>query len=245
MNKIFNAILLFILLSHGVLTVAQQPQKQTRQPLNYGFVSPNTREDQKLSDALAGMSSNAEAMILKRAQNLGCVVRRRVTVFKSLGSWSDGAEQAILLRMRSDEASLRYLLSRLGRDANQKSILYFHPKSSGRSRIYLLRPRKQTSNLVLISETLERAGIVFRTLVPVGNTTWIYIVDPKRELGMKVRNAAKRLRATLNWENGTAEFVGADQVPQAKLVFDKEIVDYEGRNPNLPPTCDLQNRKNR
>ena len=242
MNKIFNAILLFILLSHGVLTVAQQPQKQTRQPLNYGFVSPNTREDQKLSDALAGMSSNEEAMILKRAQNLGCVVRRRVTVFKSLGSWSDGAEQALVLRMRSDEASVRYLLSRLGRDANQKSVLYFHPKSSGIARIYLLKPQRQSTNLVQITNTLERAGIVFRTLVPVGGNTWIYIVDPKRELSAKVRNAAKRLRATVNWENGTAEFVGAEQVSEARKIFEREITDYETKNPKLPPTCDVQNR---
>ena len=191
------------------------------------------------------MNSKDERVLLKRAESLGCVVRAKVRVFKSLGSWSDGAEQAILLRVRSDESSVRYLLSRLGRDANQKSILYFHPKSSGTARIYLLKPRQQTTNLIRIAQTLERAGIVFRTLVPVGNNTWIYIVDPKRELSAKVRNAAKRLRATVTLEDGIAEFVGADQVPQAKLVFEKEIADYESRNPKLPPTCDMQNRKNK
>jgi len=240
MNRILNSIFLLILLSHGFLTVAQQTQTQTRQPLNYGFVSPNTREDQKLNEAIAAMNSTDEAVILKRAENLGCVVRARVRVFKSLGSWSDGAEQAILLRVRSDEASVRYLLARLGRDSHQKSILYFHPKSSGTSRIYLLKPKRQTSDLIRITETLERAGIVFRTLVPVGNKTWIYIVDPKRELGASVRNAAKRLRATVNWENGTAEFVGAEHVPEAKQIFEKEIADYETKNPKLPPTCDVQ-----
>lgn len=244
MNRILSSIAFVILLSHGVPTAAQQPPIQAAQPLNYGFVSPNTREDLRLRDAIAAMSSKDEAMLLKRAENLGCVVRARVTVFKSLGSWSDGAEQAILLRVRSDEASVRYLLARLGRDANQKSILYFHPKSSGTARIYLLKPRQQTTNLIRVAETLERAGIVFRTLVPVGNNTWIYVVDPRRELGAKVRNAAKRLRATVNSENGVAEFVGAEQVPQAKVVFDKEISDYESKTPNLPPTCDMQNRKN-
>jgi hypothetical protein len=191
------------------------------------------------------MNSKDERVLLKRAENLGCVVRSKVRVYKSLGSWTDGAEQAILLRVRSDESSVRYLLSRLGRDANQKSILYFHPKSSGTARIYLLKPRRQTTNLIRIAQTLERAGIVFRTLVPVGNNTWIYIVDPRRELSAQVRNAAKRLRATVTLEDGIAEFVGADQVPQAKLVFEKEIADYESRNPKLPPACDMQNRKNK
>ena len=240
MNQILRTILLLILLSPGIN--AQRPQTQTRQPLNYGFVSPNTREDQKVNEAIAAMNSTGEAIILKRARNLGCVVRTKVTVFKSLGSWSDGAEQAIVLRMRSDEASVRYLLSRLGRDANQKSVLYFHPKSSGTARIYLLKPQRQTTNLIQITNTLERAGIVFRTLVPVGGNTWIYIVDPKRELGAKVRNAAKRLRATVNWENGTAEFVGAEQVAEARQIFEKEIADYETKNPKLPPACDVQNR---
>jgi hypothetical protein len=99
MIQILKFILLLILLSPGVN--AQQSQTQTRQPLNYGFVSPNTRENQKLNDAIAAMSSTGEAVISQRAQNLGCVVRAKVTVFKSLGSWSDGAEQAIVLRMRS------------------------------------------------------------------------------------------------------------------------------------------------
>src|SRR5258705_3402389 len=153
MNRILSSIVFLILLSHGVLTAAQQPRTERAQPLNYGFVSPNARADQKLDEAIAAMSSNDEYILLKRAENLGCVVRAKVRVFKSLGSWSDGAEQAILLRVRSDESSVRYLLSRLGRDANQKSILYFHPKSSGTARIYLLKPRQQTTNLIRIAQT--------------------------------------------------------------------------------------------
>jgi len=243
MNRIFNFIFLLALVSQGILTVAQQPETQTRQPLNYGFVSPNTREDQKLNEAIAAMSSNEEAVILKRARNLGCVIRTKVMVFKSLGSWSDGAEQAILLRVRSDEPSVRYLLARLGRDANQKSILYFHPNSSSKARIYLLKPQRRSNNLIRITDTLERAGIVFRTLVPVGDNTWIYIVDPKHELGAKVRNAAKRLRAMVYWENGTAEFVGAEQAADARQIFEKEIANYESKNPKLPPTCDAQNKR--
>ena len=240
MNRILNVFFLLVLLTSGASATAQHAQPKTPQPLNYGFVSPNTREDLKLKEAIDAMNSEDEAALLKNATNLGCVVRAKVLAFKSLGSWSDGAEQSVLLRVRSDEPSLRYLLSRLARDANQKSILYFHPKSSGNARIYLLKPQRKTRNLPGVAATLERAGIVFRTLVPVGRNVWIYIVDLKRELNAKVRTAAKRLRATVSSENGTAEFVGAEQVPQAKVVFEKEIADYEVKNPNLPPACDLQ-----
>jgi hypothetical protein len=37
-----------------------------------------------------------------------------------------------------------------------------------------------------------------------------------------------------------SEFVGADHVPEAKQIFEKEIADYETKNPKLPPTCDVQ-----
>jgi hypothetical protein len=95
-------------------------------------------------------------------------------------------------------------------------------------------------NLAFLAQTLERAGIAFRTLVPVASGTWIYVVDLKRELRAKVMTVAKRLRASVISESGNAAFVGDDQAAEAKVVFDEEIRKYETNNPNLPPTCDVQ-----
>lgn len=221
-----------------VLALAAAACAQTS--LNYGFVSPNTKENLKLEDAIKGMSSAEETKLVKQSIDLGCVVRSPVRAFRSLGSWSDGAEHSVMIRVESDEPTVRYLLSRLGRDARQKSVLYFHPRPAGAAELYMLQPRRPIRNLKALAQVLERAGIAFRTMVPVKSTTWIYIVDLNRELRAKVMAAAKRLRARVRAERGNAAFVGDDQVDEAKVVFDEEIRSYEAKNPTLPPTCDVQ-----
>jgi len=115
--------LLVLLLGWTTIVSAQQD----RQSLNYGFVSPNTKTDLKIEQAIAGMSSSDETKLLNKAINLSCVVRTRIRAFRALGAWSDGAEHSVLLRVKGDEATLRYVLSRMGRDAQQKYVIYFIP----------------------------------------------------------------------------------------------------------------------
>lgn len=221
-----------------VLALATAAAAQTS--LNYGFVSPNTKENLKLDDAIAGMNTIEETQLVRKSVNLGCVVRTQIRAYKALGSWSDGAEHSVMLRFKSDEPTVRYLMSRLGRDARQKSILYFHPEATGAAELHTLKPRRPTRNLKALADTLDRAGIDFRTLVPLKSGTLIYVVDLKRDLRDEVLAAAKKLGARVSSQRGKAAFVGDDQVQQAQAVYDEEIRNYEAKNPNLAPTCDLQ-----
>src|ERR1041384_1711936 len=187
-NRIFLPLLLL------VWTTAVSAQK----PLNIGMVSPNTKTDLKLEQAIAGMSSPEEAKLVNQAVNLGCVVRSRITAFRALGSWSDGAEHSVLLRVRGDEESLRYVLSRMGRDAEQKYVIYFHPQATGSVDLYVLRPRTGARNLIKLTNELEGAGIPFSTMVPERGTTAIYIIDLDRDLRDKILIAARKSRAQVN-----------------------------------------------
>lgn len=221
-----------------ILALATVAAAQTS--LNYGFVSPNTKENLKIEDAIAGMNSPEETQLVRKSVNLGCVVRTQIRAYKALGSWSDGAEPSVMLRVAGDEPTVRYLMSRLGRDARQKSILYFHPQPAGDADLYTLRPRRPVRNLKALANTLERSGIAFRTVVPLKSGTWIYVVDLKRDLRDEVMAAARTLRARVRSQQGKAAFVGDDETQAAQRVFNEEIRDYETKNPNLPPTCDVQ-----
>src|SRR5829696_2804938 len=203
MKRLSNSRSLLLVLLLGWTTLVSAQQDQTS--FNYGFVSPNTKTDLKLEQAIAGMKSDEEAKLLNKAVNLGCVVRTRITAFRALGSWSDGAEHSVLLRVKGDEPTLRYLLSRMGRDAEQKYVIYFHPKRGGEVDLYTLRPRIRARNLVALTNELERAGIPFRTLVPSRETTVIYIIDLDRDLRAEVLKAARRLRARVSQEAGSAQ----------------------------------------
>lgn len=227
---------LFLILALATIAGAQTS-------LNYGFVSPNTKENLKLDDAIEGMNSPEETQLVRKSINLGCVVRTQIRAYKALGSWSDGAEHSVMLRVASDEPTVRYLLSRLGRDARQKSVLYFRPQPTGTAELYTLQPGRPVRNLKALANTLERAGIAFRTLVPLKSGTWIYVVDLKRDLRDEVMAAAKTLGARVRSQRGNAAFVGDDQAQQAQRVFAEEIQNYETKNPNLPPACDVQPQK--
>src|ERR1044071_9884117 len=194
----WRSLALVLLLGWTTAVSAQQAQK----PLNVGIVSPNTKTNLKLEQAIAGMNSPEEAQLVNQAVNLGCVVRSSISAFRALGSWSDCAEHSVLLRVRGDEASLRYVLSRMGRDAEQKYVIYFHPQPKGPADLYVLRPRKGTRNLVALTTSLERAGSPFRTLVPSNGTTEIYIIDLDRDLRTKIMAAARTLRARVSQQSG-------------------------------------------
>jgi hypothetical protein len=230
----WRSLVLSLLLAWSSAVAAQQDQKS----LSYGFVSPNTSENLKLDQAIRRMNSPEEMQLRRKAINLTCVVRTKVRAFKALGSWSDGAEHSVMLRFNSDEATLRYVLSRMGRDAQQKYVIYFHPEQSGPTDLYTLRTRG-AQNLVRLSSALERAGIPFRTLVPLKDSTIIYIIDLDLDLRDKILAAARTLRARLSSTPGKAKLFGDDERRRAKTVFEQDIKTYETKNPNLPPACDV------
>ena len=209
----------------------------------YGFVSPNTGENLKLDQAIKGMSSREETELRNKAINLSCVVRTKIEAFRALGSWKDGAEHSVMVRFKTDEATLRYVLSQMGRDAQQKYVIYFHPQPGGEADLYTLRPRVGARNLVALTAALERAGIPFHTLVPFKQTTTVYIIDLDRTLREKVMTAAQTLRARVTTEPGKAQLFGDDERQRAKTVFEQDIKTYETQNPNLPPACDVQKRR--
>lgn len=232
-------LLLLLVLTWSSAARAQQDQAA----VNYGFVSPNTATNLKLEQAIAGMSSPAETALQKKAINLSCVVRTKIEAFKALGSWNDGAEHSVMVRVKSDEDTLRYVVSRMGRDAQQKYVIYFHPQPGGTVDLYTLRTPNRPRNLISLSAALEHAGIPFSTIVPLKNTTTIFIIDLDRDLREKILNAARTLRAQVNSQPGKAKLFGDDIRQQAQTVFDKDIKDYENKNPNLPPTCDVQKKR--
>jgi hypothetical protein len=233
------AVVLFLLGSASIVSC-----QQSGTSLNYGFVSPNTRDDLKLEEAIRGMNSPEEWNLLARAKNLRCVVKRKIRTMRALGSWSDGAEPTILLRTNSDESTMRYLVSRLGREANQKAVLYFHLSSAGSATIYFVRPHSRLRSLARIAQMLDTAGIAFRTLVPTKQAMFVYIVDTEGNLAEKVKNAAKRLRARFSSQKGNASFIGDDAIREkGQAVFAQEIKDFESTHPNLPQPCVSNQRK--
>jgi hypothetical protein len=205
-----------------------------------GFVSPNIRDDLKLEDAIKGMHSQEELKLMTLARSLRCVIKRNINPRPAVGSWSDGAEHSVLLRLDADVSAVRYLMSRLGREANQKAVIYFHPSGQGSARIYIIR-KSRLQSFRRIGAVLDQLGIAFRTLVPTRGGTIVYIIDIENALRNKVREASRRLRARVSIQIGDAAFVGNDSSrDKAQAVFTEEIKQYEVKHPNLPKPCEVK-----
>src|SRR5689334_21549213 len=228
-----SLLLLFVLTWSSVISA-----QQDRKVVSYGFVSPNTSQNLKLQEAIQGMKSPAEKQLRNEAINLSCVVRTRIEAFLALGSWKDGAEHSLMVRFTSDEDTLRYVVSRLGRDAQQKYVIYFHPELGGPVDLYTLRVRSHARRLTEVSSSLERAGVPFSTIVPLNGTISIYIIDLDRDLRDKILAAAQMLHARVNSAPGKAKLFGDDFRDRAKTVFEQDMKNYETKNPDLPPACD-------
>ena len=230
-----KSALLFLLLLVGALPTLGQSSNSA---LNVGFVSPNTREGLTLNDAIAGLHSEEEASLIKRVGQLRCVVQKPINTRRAVGSWSDGAEHSLLIRVRSDESTMRYLMSRLGRTANQKAVVYFHPQSHGTARIYVIHPAKRYRSFAVISRLLDSNGVAFRTLVPAKQETTVYVIDIDNNLSGKIRKATKRLRGRFTAASGNASFIGDDSVREkGQEIFQQEIGSYESTHSNLSPAC--------
>jgi hypothetical protein len=240
MNTRFRLPLATIFLAvSAIIGSAQQTQLRNTPALNYGFVSPNTRDGLQLEDAIRGLNSPEELTLLRKVRALRCTVRRPVSSMRALGSWSDGAEHTILLRVYTDESTIRYLMSRLGRNANQKAVLYFYPHERGQARMYIVHPAKRFRSFATLSRLLDEAGISFRTLVPTKQETIVYVVDTESNLSAKMKAAARRLQARLTSQRGSASFIGDDNDREkGQAVFAQEIKTFEAKHPNLPPPCE-------
>jgi hypothetical protein len=233
--------LLLLIVAYSSPATAQHPEQNGPRSLNYGFVSPNTRDDLQLSDAIKGMNSTEESELLKHAAALSCVVRSNVRASKAVGSWTDGAENSVLVRVKTDELTIRYLMSRLGREANQKAVLYFHPASKGTAKLIILDPQPRFRKLTTLARTLDAAGIAFRTLVPSRRNTRVYIVDTEGNLSPKLKLAARRLHARVTLQMGNASFIGDGSVREnGQNIFANEMKDYETKHPGLPTACKNQ-----
>jgi hypothetical protein len=240
--KLRVLLLIALLLVTGGSASSQQTtiQPETRQKaLSYTFVSPNTRENLTLGQALRLLNSREELRLISDIQRLSRCLGLKPLVMKTIGSWTDGAEHSTLFRTYTDQPTLRYADARLGKLKRQKIVLYFRQDDSGAARMYLLHIWLGKRSLDSVSKTLDRNGVAFRTLVPGARRRMvIYVVDLNDELRNRVVSVARNLGALLDTIKGTGEFIGDDaDRDKAEQVFSGLIKKYEDENPKVARRC--------
>ena len=230
-------LLLTLLLSLCLVVQGQERdnRKLARKALSYVFVSPNTRDNLKLEEAIRNLNSAEEVRLVHEARDIACRVQAKARVNKSLGNWSDGAENSMIFRIYSEESGVRYAAASLGKNWRQKTVLYFRRQGSGKARMNVISVPRQHRGLNFairtVAKTLDEAGVSYRTLVPLKTRVMVYVVDLRNELQPQVRHAGRELHARPLSFAGTGEFVGNDtDREKAQEVFAGEIKAYESNH---------------
>lgn len=213
-----------------------------RKAASYSFISPNTRENLTLEEALRLLKSREEVRLLQNIQSLTRCLRLQPFVTKAIGSSTDGAEHSALFRVFTDQQIIRYADARLGKLARQKTVLLFREEETGSGRMYVLRIHLGKRTLRSVSQTLDRNGVPFRTLIPGRRQRlFIYVVDLSNELPNEVVRAARNLGAVMTTVRGTGEFIGDDaDRDRAQQVFAGIIRQFEDEHPEVARRCSRQ-----
>ena len=206
---------------------------------SYTFVSPNTRENLTLAEAVRLLNSREEQKFINNIQKLSRCLQLKPSVMKAIGSFTDGAEHSTLFRAFTDQQTLRYADARLGKLGKQKTVLFFRQDDAGAARMYVLRIWTGKRPLDSIAGTLDRNGVPFRTLVPGANQRMsIYVIDLNNELPNKMVKAARNLGAPMTIVRGTGEFIGDDtDRDKAQEVYAGIIKQYEDEHPKEARRC--------
>ena len=214
---------------------AEEPQ----QAESYTFVSPNTRENLTLAEAVRLLNSREEQKFINSIHRLTRCLRLKPVVMKAIGSFTDGAEHSALFRVSTDHRTLRYVDARLGKLGRQKTVLYFRQADAGAARMYVLRIYLGKRTLASVAGTLDRNGVPFRTLVPGARGRMsVYVVDLDNELPNNIVRAARNLGALMTTIKGTGEFIGDDtDREKARQVYAGIIRQYEDENPEQARRC--------
>lgn len=220
-------------------TLPSALQESGQKATSYTFVSPNTRDNLTLEEAIKLLNSREERKLLNNIRRLSRCLRLKPSVMKAIGSSTDGAEHSALFSVFTDQPTIRYADARLGKYARQKTVLLFRKDDAGAARMYVLRIRRGKRTLHSLSKTLDRNGVPFRTLIPGdGQRMFIYVVDLNDELPNEVVRAARNLGAVMTTIKGTGEFIGDDtDRDKAQQVFAEIIKQFEDENPIIARRC--------
>lgn len=191
--------------------------------------SANTDEGLSFESALNQMrSANQKAfkeIISKASHALGL----KPHLEDAIGDWTDGAEHSVLQRIHEpiDERTSEYLAAWYGLLANQKSVLVFHPKHQGPDSTYEID--LPDTDLAKVRESLNQAGIPFRTIVPTRKGTKVVVYDEGRQLRNNVAQFGEANNADIRESQGQGRFIGGSSRTQARSKYRRIITAYEAR----------------
>jgi phage-related protein (TIGR01555 family) len=203
------------------------------------FASPN-KGNLTFRSAMKAMRSPAQKKFESMAADTVSEVlkTRDVKVHTALGVWTDGAENSARIDFPIQPPDKQqYTAALIGKKAGQTAVLSWTP-GSGAHHLYAINTGHA---LEVLSDKLEKAGILASTMEESDSGSTAFVLDMDGSLGKKIGALSKENGYDTTRERGTGEFVGGD-TREGLANYDKIIERYErthrrseGRGGNAEP----------
>lgn len=193
---------------------------RTSTPRAVLFLSANTDENLTLNEAQRRLTSPRQQQFRRRAEALAAGAGlHRIHVTDSLGDWSDGAENSLLVQSNIDArmATLREVAARFGLEARQKSVLVFRADRTGRDQTAFVDLPPLA--LSIIRHRLDEHEIAFRTIIPTRAGYRVVVLDMLRQSHARIEQATKALNGRVRFVTGESITLGDDDRVAARRQF--------------------------
>jgi len=220
-----------------LLTLLLAIASAAAQQISTAFVSPNVRDTMTYVEARSSLGSFEQKNFIAVADRVLCALSPRPAVDSAIGEVHEtshlgleGAENSTVLRAPLSFEEMRYAVALLGRYAHQEYVIVFAPQpdTSSTSRLFSVTLPKPTARRDL-ERVLDSSRVRHRTLL--GDKT-VLVFLPSGVSDAPVRNAARRLHASVRTESGVGEIIGDDDRLRAAAIYDRIIADYESAHPD-------------
>jgi len=190
---------------------------------SYLFISPNTDDHLSVMEAARRFDSpehrRYRTLVGDVLQELGMPA---IGVHDAVGDWSDGVENSLFVVLPvADGDTLSCAAAWFGLLAQQKSVLAFHPDSSGRDVLTILD--LPGYDLATARRLLGHHGITDRTILAHARGSRVIVVDFAGQLGESLQNAARFSQGRLTHHPGRAESLAGSTRIQARQLYTEVI----------------------
>lgn len=198
--------------------------------LTVGAVSPNIDENLKFDEAKRRLNSGTQGAFRAAWDELDKSLGIEAKLDHAVGDWADGAENSVFFASNQkglSQETVRYVLAKMGLQADQKGVAHFAPDRQGKDGLYLFE--LATTDLDEVRQTLDKAGVKFRTIVPQGKGLRVAIIDIGGTLAENnaVQKVADHYGTDIQFRRGTADFIEGRNRADARRVYRKLIREYE------------------
>jgi hypothetical protein len=173
------------------------------------FVSPST-SSLTFDQAVAALDSPQQKALRVASGVIDLKLGIESTNRNTIGAWSDGAENSIMVTARgATPAEMRAASAMKGYIADQKQVLIFTPDRKASQ--YLASFDATTDNLGSLHDRLLKDGLAHHTLEPLaGGGVRVHVFGEGQKTLDAIGKAAKDYDATFKLSPGSGEFLGTE-----------------------------------